>query len=231
MQIPSFDGIILVDKPVGWTSHDVVAKVRGQLKKQTGQKIKLGHTGTLDPFATGLLILVVGTYTKKAGELTGLDKTYQAEAVFGKTSSTGDPEGEINSYQARSAKKPSKADVEVALSSFLGGPYFQTPPAFSAVKIDGQRAYKLARKGVKPQLEPRQVRVYSLRLTNYQFPRFNITASVSSGTYIRTLVEDIGLLVGQGAYTTGLRRTQIGRYRLEKAKSIDKITVNDIIKE
>jgi tRNA pseudouridine55 synthase len=135
------NGILLVDKPANWTSHDVVAKIRGQLKKETGQKIKVGHTGTLDPFATGLLIIVVGSYTKRAAELSKLDKTYEAELVLGAVSTTGDPEGEITKsreLRAESGEEPSGEEVEKTLKSFVGE-IEQTPHKFSAIKGYGAR--------------------------------------------------------------------------------------------
>src|SRR5581483_4273984 len=134
------DGFLLVDKPAGWTSHDVVAKVRGIIKYDIGQKIRVGHTGTLDPFATGLLVLVLGSYTKQAGEFSKLDKVYEAELTLGSVSSTGDPEGKIT---PKSTQKPPENDVKQVLSTFLGE-IKQVPPKYSAVKIGGRRAYKLA---------------------------------------------------------------------------------------
>src|SRR3990167_179515 len=154
------DGILLVDKPASWTSHDVVAKVRSLLKKESGQKIKVGHTGTLDPFATGLLILVIGSYTKRAAEFSKMDKTYEAELTLGATSTTGDTEGEIT---PKSAQKPSEQAIREVLGQFEGQ-IMQTPHAYSAVKIGGQRAYKMARQGKEVKLEPRQVTVYRLEV-------------------------------------------------------------------
>ncbi|MBI2285390.1 tRNA pseudouridine(55) synthase TruB, partial [Candidatus Saccharibacteria bacterium] len=180
------DGILLIDKPAGWTSHDVVAKMRAIIRSQTGQKVKVGHTGTLDPFATGLLILVVGPYTKRAAEFSKLDKTYEAELTLGKISTTGDTEGRIS---PKSTKKPTKEAVEAVLTSFLGE-IMQTPHTYSAVKVSGQRAYKMARQGKEVKLEPRQVMIYELRIMNYEYPKLQIKTRVSSGTYIRSLAED-----------------------------------------
>jgi tRNA pseudouridine55 synthase len=157
------DGYLLIDKPAGWTSHDVVAKVRNILKKEAGHKVKVGHTGTLDPFATGLLILMVGSYTKRAAEFSKLDKTYEAELVLGKVSSTGDPEGEITQ---KSDKVPTQEDVNSTLEEFTGE-IEQTPHKFSAMKIDGQRAYKLAREGKEVKIEPRKVTIYSIKDVEY----------------------------------------------------------------
>lgn len=211
------DGILLIDKPTGWTSHDVVAKVRSLLTTQAGHKVKIGHTGTLDPSATGLLVLVVGSYTKRAEQFTKLDKVYEAELTLGATSSTGDIEGEI---VQKSTREASETEIKAVLSTILGE-ISQTPPQYSAVKIDGQRAYKLARAGKNVVIEPRKVTIYQLLSTNYQYPKLCITARVSSGTYIRSLAEDIGKKLGTGAYLSNLRRTQVGNFNIEDAQQID----------
>ena len=220
------DGILLVDKPAGISSFGVVARVRGIIKTETGQRIKIGHTGTLDPAATGLMILVLGKYTKRAGEFSKLDKTYEAELTLGQTSTTGDKEGEII---RKGAHKPTKQTLQDVLNTFVGQ-ISQTPPAYSAIKIDGQRAYKLARQGITPVIKPREIIIYSLELTDYSYPKVKFTVSVSSGTYIRTLAEDIGAKLGTGAYLSDLRRTRVADYNVEQAISIDKNTNPDIIK-
>ncbi len=202
------DGIILIDKPAGMSSFGVVARVRRQLSQHYGHKMKVGHTGTLDPFATGLMILVVGKECKNAQNYSKLDKTYEATIVLGKTSSTGDPEGEI---VTASNKKVVQADVEKALEQFTGE-ITQTPPAFSAIKVDGQRAYKLARAGKQVDIPPRNVTIYSLQLLSYEYPILKIRTSVSSGTYIRTLAQDIGEALGAGAYCSELRRMSIDKH-------------------
>jgi len=213
------DGILLIDKPAGWTSHDVVAKVRSILSEKAGKKVKLGHSGTLDPMATGLLVLLVGSYTKRAGEFSKLDKTYKAEITLGATSTTGDKEGEIT---AASFKKPSKMAVEAVLDEFLGE-VDQIPHKYSAVKVGGQRAYKLARQGQKVELKSRKVTIYSLKLVNYRYPKLKIVTEVSSGTYIRSLAEDIGAKLGTGAYLSALRRTKVGQFDIKDAKELDEI--------
>lgn len=219
------NGILLVDKSAGWTSHDVVAKVRNILKSQAGQKVKVGHTGTLDPFATGLLILVVGSYTKRAAEFSKLDKTYEAGVILGNESTTGDPEGEIT---VKSDKKPSEEEVRAVLGQFKGR-YMQMPPNFSAKKINGQRAYKLARAGKEVKLEPVEVNIHEITDVKYNYPHLSFTVSVSSGTYIRSLAEDIGQNLGTGAYLAALRRTSVDKKAVGQAKTIDKISVSDII--
>lgn len=222
----SFDGILLIDKPKGWTSHDVVAKVRNNLKKQAGERIKVGHTGTLDPLATGLLVLVVGSYTKRAIEFSKLDKTYEVTMKLGETSSTGDEEGEISKI---SDKKPDEAEVNKALGSFIGE-ISQTPPAFSAIKVKGKRAYKLARAGKKVELVQRQVTIYDIFEVDYKYPFISFMVKVSSGTYIRSLTEDIGEKLGVGAYMAELRRIEVGSFKLAQSVDVTDVSIDKTIK-
>lgn len=213
--------IILVDKPAGMSSFGVVARVRSVLSKKFGHKIKVGHTGTLDPFATGLLILMTGKNTKLCQEFLKHDKEYVATIHLGKTSSTGDIEGEINDV---SDYQPSIDEVSSALSKFVGK-IAQTVPNFSAVKIDGKRAYDLARKGIMVEMPTREVEIYECELISYSYPEVIIRAHVSSGTYIRTLGEDIGKELKTGAYLTALRRTKIAGYKIEDAKTLEELGV------
>ena len=194
------DGIILIDKPSGMTSFGVVARVRRVLSEQAGKKVKVGHTGTLDPFATGLMILTVGKECKNAGDYSKLDKTYEATIVLGKTSTTGDPEGEITDI---SDEAPSSEVVEAALARFTGK-IEQTPPIYSAIKINGQRAYKLARRGEQVEIPKRQVTIHSLELLEYTYPELRVRVRVSSGTYIRSLATDLGSNLTTGAYCSVL---------------------------
>lgn len=219
------DGLILVDKEKGWTSHDVVAKVRNILQKEFGSKIKVGHTGTLDPLATGLLVLVVGSYCKTAQEFSKLDKTYEVTMKLGETSTTADDEGEKTSV---SDKKPTGEQVKQAINSFTGE-IVQTPPAYSAIKVGGQRAYKLARAGKDVKLEPRKVKIYEITKLKYDYPKVSFTAEVSSGTYVRSLVEDIGKKLGTGAYMSDLRRTKVGNFDIENARLVGKIDSSSVI--
>ena len=212
------DQIILIDKPAGITSFGVVAKIRNKLKQELGHKVKVGHTGTLDPFATGLLILLSGKYTKKSSEFLKLDKTYKTTIKLGYTSTTGDPEGEITE---KSQKVPSIEEVKSTIQNFIGE-MEQTPPRFSAIKIGGQRAYKLARKNQNFNLPPRKVTIYNIEILDYSYPILRIKAHVSSGTYIRTLAEDIGKKLATGAYCLELRRTQIGSYDIFSATTLEK---------
>lgn len=213
----SFEKIILIDKPAGISSFGVVARVRRKLRDEQGRKIKVGHTGTLDPFATGLLILLAGKATKKSDEFLKKDKEYEATVFLGKTSSTGDIEGEIKDV---SEKIPTLEEVEAACEK-LTGEIEQTVPAFSAVKINGERAYKLARKGEKVEMPTRKVTIYSLEILEYKYPELKIRTKVSSGTYIRALGEDLGKLLGTGAYLTALRRTKIADFDVEDALKLD----------
>ncbi len=216
-QLEQFDQIILADKPAGISSFGVVARVRRQLSERAGRKIKVGHTGTLDPFATGLMILLSGTFTRRAGEFSKLDKVYEATIRLGAISSTGDPEGEITEQLVQDI--PSEQQVRQTIKTFLGK-ITQTPPVFSAIKINGQRAYKLARAGQAVEMPSREVEIYSIELLSYEYPHIKIRAHVSSGTYIRTLAQDIGDLLGTGAYATELRRVKVGQYDIKDAVTI-----------
>lgn len=219
------NGILLIDKPAGWTSFDAVNKVRriiqySDLNVTHKKRFPVGHTGTLDPLATGLLVLLLGTYTKQAPALTKLDKTYEVTMRLGTTSTTGDEEGDKTHI---SNIEPSQAAIEQALQAHTGE-LMQTPPAYSAVKINGQRAYALARQGKALKLEPRPVRVYSIVFTGYAYPNVTFTAQVSSGTYIRSLVEDIGSHLETGAYMSALRRTSVGQFSIAQAISPQELT-------
>lgn len=223
-------GILLVDKPKAWTSFDVVNKVRRLIQYSeynitSKKRFPVGHTGTLDPMATGLLVLLIGAYTKKAPELTKLDKVYEVTMKLGETSSTGDVEGEKTSI---SDSKPTESAIKAVLKQFVGDS-MQTPPAYSAVKINGQRAYNLARKGKEVLLEPRSIHIKSIEFTGYQYPLVTFTAHVSSGTYIRSLVEDIGRKLGTGAYMSDLCRTKVGPFDLDKALSLDTIDLDAVV--
>lgn len=212
------NGILLVDKPKDWTSFDVVAKVRNTLKKEAGKKIKVGHTGTLDPKATGLLILTIGSYCKRAAEFSKLDKNYELTMKLGYSSSTGDSEGELT--MSLNPSEPSKKAILEVLNNFANKSYQQTPPAYSAIKINGQRAYKLARQGKEVKIEPRTVTIYDITDINYQYPNISFMVKVSSGTYIRSLVTDIAEQLEKNAYMSDLVRTSVGNYSLSEAGSI-----------
>ncbi|GAC1387864.1 MAG: hypothetical protein NVS1B7_2330 [Candidatus Saccharimonadales bacterium] len=234
------NGILLIDKPSGWTSFDVVAKVRGIVRSSaraeasaelisTGNhnrvsKIKVGHTGTLDPLATGLLVILLGDYCKKAQEYTKLDKSYDVTVRLGYTSETGDEEG---IKLAVSTSKPSQTTVKQALRSYTGD-IMQKPPAYSAIKVNGERAYKVARSGRTVDLEARPVKIHSITLLRYEYPNITFQTLVGSGTYIRSLVEDIGSLLKTGAYTAQLRRTSVGDWDITHAVSIGQLNTDNI---
>lgn len=210
------DGIILIDKPAGMTSFGVVARVRRVLSKRAGKKVKVGHTGTLDPFATGLMILVIGKECRNASTYTKLDKVYEATFRLGQQSTTGDPEGDITDI---SSKVPTRQEVDVAANEFIGT-IMQRPPIFSAIKINGRRAYHLARDGKEVEIPERQIEIHSLEVVDYAYPNLTIRTHVSSGTYIRSLAVDIGERLGTGAYCTQLRRTRIAQWDVAGAQRL-----------
>lgn len=213
------DSVIRVDKPAGITSFGVVARIRRQLSQQLGKKAKVGHTGTLDPFATGLMLIVTGKECRNASLYSKLDKEYEATICLGATSTTGDPEGEIAPIQ--DAPVPTEDAIREVLKQFTGE-ITQTPPMFSAIKINGRRAYDLARKGEVVEIPSRIVTIYSLELIDYEYPILRIRTHVSSGTYIRSLAEDIGKTLGTGAYCAQLRRTKVGEWSVEGAMKVEK---------
>jgi len=219
------NNVLLIDKPTDWTSFDVVAKIRGEARRISGnKKIKVGHAGTLDPFATGLLIVLVGKEnTAQQDSFMKQDKEYLATLKLGFTSTTGDPEGIISSQELVASSKPKTPSQEaiVAALGALSGEITQIPPIYSAIKVDGKRAYKLAREGHSVEMKPRDVTILELELTECEYPELRIRVKCSSGTYIRTLAEDIGKELGCGAYLTELRRTKIGEYDIKDALSID----------
>ena len=217
------DGIILIDKPAKLTSFGVVARVRRVLSQQQGKKVKVGHTGTLDPFATGLMILVIGKECKNASAYSKLDKAYEATICLGKTSTTGDPEGDIAEV---SDVIPTEVEIKEVIKKFIGN-ISQRPPIYSAIKINGQRAYDLARAGKQVEMPERQVKIYSLELINYSYPQIQIRVNVSSGTYIRTLAADIGKMLGVGAYCSQLRRISIDKWTINQAKLLTDFGVFD----
>lgn len=212
-------GLLLINKPIGITSHDVVYRVR----KVTGEK-KVGHAGTLDPEASGLLIVGVGREaTKKLGWLTtGTKKTYKAEITLGATSTTDDREGQLEHV---SDTRPSRSELATTLSKF-SGKITQAPPIYSAIKLNGKKAYDLARKGKKVKLEAREINVHKLKLIGYNYPKVEIECTVSAGTYIRALARDIGISLGTGAFLSALERTRIGDFTLKNATELKDLGEN-----
>lgn len=206
------NGFLLVNKPEGWTSHDVV----GYLRRVTKVK-RIGHAGTLDPFATGLLIVAIGREnTKRLFEFQGLDKTYIATLQLGATSDTFDKTGVITEL---SDSQVSLEKIQSVLQSFIGAQN-QLPPMYSAKKVNGKKLYKLARKGIEVERKPHHITIHTLELLEVTFPLVKIQVRCSTGTYIRTLVHDIGQKLEVGAYCEALERIAIGDYTLDKATDI-----------
>lgn len=209
---PQIDGFILVDKPKEWTSFDAVRWVRKALKGA-----KVGHAGTLDPFATGLLVLLVGRATRLMQYMQEYHKTYRGVMRLGSSTDTCDPTGETI-FEAEPGKV--EAVTEEALQGVLGhwtGEVEQVPPTFSAVKIHGEPAYKLARRGEAPELEARGVEIHGLSIDSWNPPDLHFEATVSTGTYVRALARDVGEELGTGAHLLDLRRTAIGPFKIEDA--------------
>lgn len=198
------------------SSFGVVARVRRVLSERASKKVKVGHTGTLDPFATGLMILCVGKACRDASDYMKLDKVYEATIRLGQTSSTGDPEGELTDV---SDDRPTRQQIEKALEKFTGK-ITQIPPIYSAIKVGGQRAYHLARQGKDVEIPARTVTIYSIDLVDYAYPELKIRTHVSSGTYIRTLAQDIGEALGTGAYCCQLRRVSIADWHVDDARTL-----------
>ena len=212
-------GVLVVAKPTGPTSHDIVALVR----RLSGAK-RVGHGGTLDPFASGVLPVFIGSATRMAEYHLHDSKAYRALACFGATSTTDDIEGELS---PTGAPVPSRADVEAALEGFIGR-IVQRPPAYSAVKVAGRRAYELARRGERPELRDREVEIGELRLAGWDdgspdAPCATIEVRCSAGTYVRALARDLGERLGCGAYLAALTRTASGPFRLEDAVDLDEV--------
>jgi tRNA pseudouridine55 synthase len=209
-------GILIINKPKTWTSFDVCAKVRGVLKAK-----KVGHTGTLDPQATGVLVLCVGHATKMVSKITGMDKEYVGEVTLGATSTTDDAEGEIKENKETGVK--SRHEVERALKQFEGV-IQQIPPDFSAKKVEGQRAYKAARAGKPLELKPVEVTFYKIELLDYKWPIVKVRVHCSKGAYLRSLARDLGRALGTGGYLSSLVRTRVGPYKIEQAITVEQVT-------
>ncbi len=212
------DGILLIDKPENITSNRLVQKIRKHLKKITGRDIKVGHTGTLDFFASGLMIITVGKGTKITEYLQGLDKEYVATGELGKITDTYDRQGKVIQEKPYNI---TQQELEKIVLSFRKT-YMQTPPPYSAKRIKGTRAYKLAKKGLEVPLKPKKVTIYQIQLLDFSPPEFTIRVFCSSGTYIRSIIKEIGDLAGCGAYTKKLRRTKIGDFSVDRATELEK---------
>jgi tRNA pseudouridine55 synthase len=216
--------VLLIDKPKDWTSFDVVNKVRYKLKRLLGvKKIKVGHAGTLDPMATGLLIICTGKATKTIDEFQAQYKVYTGTFHLGATTPSFDAETEIEKRFPFNHIQPD--DLDKIRPQFLG-PIEQVPPMFSAIKVDGQPLYKRARKGEKVAIKSRTVEIFDLQWSQVAIPDVDFRVQCSKGTYIRSLANDIGQALESGAYLTALCRTQIGEYRLEDAWKLDRLIEN-----
>ena len=204
---------ILINKPTGWSSFDVVNKIKKALKIK-----KIGHSGTLDPFADGLLILVTGKKTKEAGRFQNLPKTYVGTIALGQTTDTLDTEGEIT--ERKPVPPLTSEKIAAVLSRFLGES-LQTPPVYSALKLNGRRAYKLARENREVELAPRKIQIYALELLDFSKAELTIRVHCSKGTYVRALARDIAKSLGTVGFLKSLTRTEIGPFSLEEALEVD----------
>ena len=223
--LPRYDflagALLLVDKPQGWTSFDVVNKIRYKLKHGLKvKKIKVGHAGTLDPMATGLLVVCTGKHTKKLSTYQGLENEYTGTLRLGATTPSYDAESEVEEHFPTSHITP--ALLEKARQAFLGD-IEQVPPMFSAIKVDGQPLYKKARKGVVVEVEPRQVQIHEFELTQVDLPDVSFRVRCSKGTYIRSLAHDFGKALDSGAYLTALRRTRVGPFHIDDAWEMEEL--------
>jgi tRNA pseudouridine55 synthase len=216
-QKPDEGRILLINKPLDWTSFDVVNKLRYKLKIK-----KIGHAGTLDPLATGLLIICVGKMTKRIEEFMGLEKEYTGKFIIGQVTPSHDLETEVSEKQDTS--HITTADLQRAASQ-LTGKISQLPPLHSAIKIGGKRAYEFARKGKTVELQARDVEIREFELTAINLPEVNFRIVCSKGTYIRSIARDFGDALGVGAYLAELCRTRIGQFSLNDATAIDDVTV------
>jgi len=209
------EGVLLVDKPRDHTSHDVIARLRGKLRMR-----RIGHAGTLDPMATGLLIVLIGKATRASQFLISLDKEYEGSIQLGKVTDSQDADG--NLMETRPVPDLDAGAVKAAMQGFLGDQY-QTPPMYSAIKIDGVPLYKRARKGEEVEREPRFIRVMSWDLLGFESPRIDFRLRCTKGTYVRTLAHDLGQKLGCGAHLSALRRTATDRFLVSQALTMEQI--------
>lgn len=209
------DGVLLIDKPTDHTSHDVVARLRGILRMK-----RIGHAGTLDPLATGLLVILVGKATSLSQYLMSVDKEYTGTIELGRVTNTQDAEGEM--LETRPVPPLTEGEVLTAMKGFLGDQY-QTPPMFSAIKIDGVPLYKSARKGEDIEREPRFIRISEFSLSRWQSPEIDFRVLCTKGTYVRTIAHDLGQRLGCGANLKALRRIASGSLRIDKAVTLEQL--------
>lgn len=219
--------VFYLDKPLSWTSFDVVKRIRGKLHHRLGiKKLKVGHAGTLDPLATGVLIVCTGNMTKQIDELQAHVKEYVAEMALGATTPSFDLETEIDATYP--TEHITREMVEQVLKEQFVGSIQQVPPAFSACKVDGHRAYKMARKGKTVELKAKELVIDEIELLAFEPQKITVRVVCSKGTYIRALARDIGMALGSGAHLTALRRTRVGSVRVEDCLSVpDMLSVLD----
>ena len=210
-----------LDKPYGWSSFDAIRCVQRVIRKKTGEKPKIGHAGTLDPLATGLLLICIGKATKQAEALQAEQKEYAAEICFGATTASYDLETEP--VPVPNAAAVSRGQLELQLRSMLGE-QLQAPPNFSAKQVNGQRAYTLARMGVEANVKRSQISIYALELQEFCYPYAKILIRCSKGTYIRSFASDLGNALKCGAYLCGLRRTANGNFTIAQSVSIEQLS-------
>lgn len=215
--------VAVIDKPLEWTSTDVVRKIKFRLNRMGYRKIKVGHAGTLDPLATGILLVCIGRATKRVDELQAECKEYVAELMLGATTPSYDMEHPVD--RTYPTDHITREKVEAALQS-LTGERLQAPPIYSAKKVDGVRAYEFARAGEGVELRKALINIYSITLEEYSMPRIRIRVECSKGTYIRSLAQEIGEALDSGAYLTSLRRTRSGDFRVENATSLNDFLTN-----
>ncbi len=208
------NGLLVIDKPAGMTSRDAVNYVERTLPRGT----KVGHTGTLDPLATGVLVVCVGQATRLADDVQAMGKGYAATVRLGATSSSDDADGDVT--EVADAHAPTRAEVEAACARLVGV-VEQLPPQVSALKIDGRRAHDLARKGVAVPVQPRTVHVKSIAVTDYDWPRVELAVECGKGTYVRSIARDLGASLGCGGYVTALRRTHVGPFAVGQGVGVD----------
>lgn len=221
---PFLEGkVLLIDKPLNWTSFDMVKKVRWLTKI-----MKVGHAGTLDPLATGLLIICTGKFTKQINDYMGMKKEYTGSLVLGATTASYDLEQEPENFKSIEGINP--AAIQAATEPFIGT-IFQYPPQHSAIKKDGKRLYETARQGIEVKVDPRQITIEAFELTKIDLPTIEFRVVCSTGTYIRSLVHDFGQALGVGAYMSGLRRTKIGAFKVEDAIQWEDLEkeINDLL--
>jgi tRNA pseudouridine55 synthase len=212
-------GIVILDKPAGISS----AQAAGRVKRLLPRGTKIGHAGTLDPFATGVLLLLIGRATKLCESLMDQPKQYQAVIKLGATTATDDPESPQVPWPTLKSPPPDDLEIESILLRF-DGQILQTPPTFSALKVDGKRAYKLARSGTPPVMTPRPVMIYGIEKLDYTWPLLKLRIDCGRGTYIRALARDIGAALDVGGHLTELRRTRIGKFKVESAVTLESLS-------